>query len=368
MKFSLDRDSFAKILKKVDGVCSTRGSFAILNSCMIEARGDSIIVTGTDLDITLKVVENAHVIEEGIIIVHANRLLNTVQNLASDSTVTVTSEMTQILIEAGNFKGRIPSGDIADFPQIPSFEYNSTITLKASVFKDLIDKTMFSISKDDSRAEFTGADLVISQNGNVEMVSTDGHRLSRASASISVTGEIPAIFETGAIIPRKGLSELAKNLTDGEVTLDVSNGKIIVSCGSMMFCINLIVGQFPPFSKVIPQKLDHKAIVRRDEFMQILKRASFFTAKANTIRITMSPGRLEVSSSDKTSGEMRDFVDAEYEGSGVMAGFNWIYISEILSVLDGDNVSLEIIDMDSPAVIRDTQTDTLDYIVMPMQL
>ena len=219
MKFSLDRDTFARVLKKIDGVCSSRGSFAILNSCMIEAKGNSIIVTGTDLDITLQVVENAHIIEEGVIIINANRLLNTVQ----------------ILIEAGNFRARIPSGDVADFPAIPSFELNSALTMSASVFKDLIDKTMFSISKDDSRPVFTGALLKISQNGNVEMVSTDGHRLSRASASINVAGEFPAIFETGVIIPRKGLYELTKNIFDSEVSLDISGTKIIVNCGSMMF-------------------------------------------------------------------------------------------------------------------------------------
>ena len=368
MKFSLDRDTFARVLKKIDGVCSSRGSFAILNSCMIEAKGNSIIVTGTDLDITLKAVENAHIIEEGTVIINANRLLNTVQNQSQGVEILLTSEMNQVLIEAGNFRARIPSGDIADFPAIPTFELNSALTMSASTIKDLIDKTMFSISKDDSRPEFTGALLKISQNGNVEMVSTDGHRLSRASASINISGEFPSIFETGVIIPRKGLYELTKNLFDSQVCLDISGTKFIVNCGSTMFCINLIAGQFPDFSKVIPVKLDHKAVVKRDVFQQILKRASIFTAKANTIRLTMNPGVLEVSTFDKNSGEMRDFIDAEYEGSGVTAGFNWSYISEILSALDGEYVTLEIIDMDSPAVIRDVDTDKLDYIVMPMQL
>lgn len=368
MKFSLERDVFAKVLKRIDSVCSTRGSFAILSSCLIEAKGNSIVVTGTDLDITLRVVENADIIEEGVIVINAHRLLDTVQNQPQGSDILITSEASQILVEAGNFRARIPSGDVSEFPPITDIQIKSSIIIDAPVFKTLIDKTMFSISRDDSRADFTGALLTIFQNGCVQMVSTDGHRLSRAEANIQVNGSLPGSFENGVIIPLKGLSELTKNLFDGNINLDVSGSKLVVMYGQTTFYINLIAGQFPDFSKVIPSQLDHKAVIRRDDFQQIIKRAAIFTAKAGTIRLTMSMGKLEISTFDAKSGEMRDFVNAEYEGSGVTAGFNWRYIDDILKVIDSEFVSLEVIDMDSPAVLRDTTTDKFDFIVMPMQL
>ncbi|MBQ9816919.1 MAG: DNA polymerase III subunit beta [Proteobacteria bacterium] len=368
MKFSLERDTFARILKRIDSVCSNRGSFAILNSCMIEARDHSIVVTGTDLDITLRTVENADIIEEGAILINARRLLDTVQNQVPGCSIFMTSEGSQVLVEAGNFRARIPTSDIAEFPQIADIEAKTTLSMDALEFKDLIDKTYFSISKDDSRADFTGAFLTISENGHIQMVSTDGHRLSRAESLITINGQLPKTFVSGVIVPRKGLAELAKNLTDGNINIDTANNKFIVSIGSTIFHINLIAGQFPDFSKVIPSQLDHKAIIKREDFQQILKRASIFTAKAGTIRLTMSMGKLDISTFDAKSGEMRDFVQAEYEGSGVTAGFNWRYIDEILSVINNDYVSLEVIDMDSPAVIRDISTDNYDFIVMPMQL
>ena len=368
MKFSIDKDIFANLLKRVDGVCSNRASFAILSSCMIEARDNSIVITGTDLEIVLRIVEDANVIEEGIIIIDSHRLLETVQNLTSGMSVSVTSEPSMVVIEAGNFRARIPSGDIAEYPQIPNIESESTLNMSAAVFKLLIDRTFFSISKDDSRQDFTGAFLTISQNGAIQMVSTDSHRLSRAESTINIVGPLPQMFESGVIVPRKGLSELSKTLDTGDISLDISSNKLIVLYGRTTFYINLIAGSFPDFSKVIPVQLDHKAIIKRESFQQMLKRASIFTAKTGTIRLTMNTGRVEIANVDAKSGDMHDFVEAEYDGSGVTAGFNWRYISEILNAIDSENVSLEIIDMDSPAVIRDTNSDKFDFIVMPMQL
>lgn len=369
MKFSLYRDSFAKILKKIDSVCAIKGSFAALSSCLIEARNNRIIVTATDLDIILRIVEtSASISEEGCIMINARRLLDTVQNQAPGSEIRLTSESAQALIEAGNFKARIPTGDLSEYPSIPPFEIRNTLTMPALAFKKLIDKVYFSISKDDSRPEFTGALLSVNQNGKLMMVSTDGHRLSRAEGAIDVNGAFPDVLEAGVILPRKALAELTKNLVEGDISLDIASNKMLIHAGSMMFCSNLVAGHFPDFSSVIPPQLDHKAIVGRDDFQQILKRASIFTAKAGTIRLTMSRNQLDISTFDIKSGEMRDFVEAEYEGMGVTAGFNWRYIDEILQVIDGDRVSMEIIDMDSPAVIRDVTTDKYDFIVMPMQL
>jgi DNA polymerase-3 subunit beta len=369
MKFSLDKDTFSRVLKRIDGVCNGRGSFAILSSCMIEARDNSIIVTGTDLDITLRVVENAHVIEEGRIAINARRLLDTVQNQPANVEILVANEGSQILVSAGNFKARIPSSDINEYPKIESLSVRSSVTLDAAIFKRLINKTMFSISNDESRADFMGALLTIHENGKIQMVSTDGHRLSRAEDSISITGEINSNFNEGVIIRRKGLVELDKNIEGGEISIDIASNKFVVTSSSTTFYINLIAGRFPDFSKVIPSMLDHKAVIRRDDFQQILKRASIFTNKTTgTIRLSLSHGRIDVSTYDSKSGEMNDFIEADYEGTGVVAGFNWKYIMDILNVIDNDYVSFEIIDMDSPAVLRDVSTQTLDFIVMPMQL
>ena len=370
MKFSIDKETFMGVLKRIDGVCPAKGSsFAALACCLIEARGDEIVVTGTDLELTLRVIVNANILEEGKAIIHAHQLLDTVQCQPQDVPILISREGSQTLIDAGNFHGRISNIDISDYPQVDNLDYQECVRINALEFKSLITKTMFSISRDDSRIDFTGAFLTVKQNGKIEMVSTDGHRLSRVESMSSIVGTLNKNFETGVILPKKALSEFSKYLTDGDIGLNCVGKKVIVSMGNTTYQITAIMGQFPDFSKVIPSKLDHKAIIRRDSFQQILKRAAIFANKvAGTIRLTMSAGKLEISAFDSQKGEMRDFIEAEYEGAGVTAGFNWSYISDILGVIDNEYVSLEIIDMDSPAVIRDITTDKLDFIVMPMQL
>ena len=368
MKFSLDKDTFARILKRIESVCNSRGSFAILSSCMIEACDHSITLTGTDLDITMRIVENANIIEEGRIVINARRLLDTVQNQPANVDIFISTEGNQVLVTAGNFKARIPSGDIHEYPNIESLNVRSSVKMDASILRNLINKTMFSISNDEGRPDFMGALLTIQETGKIQMVSTDGHRLSRAEDLIEVNGELNRSFIEGVIIRRKGLAEL-KDIEDGEICIDVACNKFVVTSKTTTFYINLIAGRFPDFTKVIPSTLDHKAIIRRDDFQQILKRASIFTNKATgTIRLSMSHGRIDISTYDSKSGEMNDFIEADYEGSGVTAGFNWKYINDILNVIENDHVSFEIIDSDSPAVIRDISTQKFDFIVMPMQL
>ncbi|MBR4986950.1 MAG: DNA polymerase III subunit beta [Proteobacteria bacterium] len=377
MKFSLDRDRLARVLKRVDGVCPIRGSFQILSCCMIEAKGKTIRVTGTDYDNTLRVTEEADIIEEGTVLINSQRLLSTVQNLVKDAEVTVASEGPMILIKCGNFAARIPANDLSEYPGVPEWEVKPTLAMNAVEFRKLIDKTIFSISADDTRAEFTGAFMTITESGRIQMVSTDGHRLSRAESTVNINGVLPSPFVSGVVIHKKGLTELQKNINElqknidcADVYFDVDDSKFGVRLGDNTFYISLINGSFPDFSKVIPQNLEHRAILNREAFQQIVRRASIFTAKTGTIRVALTLNRLEITSDDqKTTSSMKDYMDVDYaEGVFVEAGFNWRYIDQILSVIDCDDVSLEILDSDSPAVIRDVSSDKVDFIIMPMQL
>lgn len=370
MKFSLDSDRLARVLKRVDGVCTNRSSFQILSSCMIEAKGNSITLSGSDLETTLRVTEDADIIEEGVILVNSQRILNTVQHLDKDAEVTLSSEVSKVYVKCGNFIASIPTNDLSEFPEIPNSEVKSTLIMSAVEFKKLIDKTIFSVSLDDTRKEFTGALMTITDAGCIQLVSTDGHRLSRAESTISINGVLPDAFRQGVIIHRKSLNELQKNIEDGDICLDIADGKLAVSVGPNTFYISLISGSFPDFTKVIPEKLDHRAVLDREMFQKIVKRASLFTGKVGTIRLALTKDRLEITSDDKSNAAgMKDHMDAEYEeGTFVEAGFNWRYIDQILTVINCDKVSLEIIDSDMPAVIRDVNSDKVDFIIMPMQL
>lgn len=368
MKFSVDRDSFAKLLKKIDSVCAKNGSFAILANCLIEAYDGQITITGTDHTFTLRVFSEANISEEGKVVVSAKVLSDTIQGLSAGTEVRLFSNGSQLQIECGNFKSRMLLADDKEYPQIPNYEASDHVTIGGQALKTLIDKISFSISKDETRPDFTGAFMTISQNGVVQLVSTDGHRLSRIEAEVTLAGSLPTGFEKGIIIIGKSLAEMSKLLTDETVRMDFIKDKFVLQSDSFRIYSNIIAGQFPDFSKVIPMNPPHKAVIRREDLMSLIRRAMTYTAKTSVVRIDLMPGKLAISSYNQNGEEMSDFVDCEYEGSGVASGFNYNYISQILSAIGCDVVSLEIVDPDSPAVLRDVTTNKLDYIIMPMQL
>lgn len=346
-----------------------------LACCHIEARENEIIVVGTDLELTLRIVVPATVLEEGKAIIHAHQLLEAVMSQPSGTQILLNVSAMMTFIDVGNYKARLTNMDINEYPQVPKMDTNPCIKMNALDFKSLIMKTMFSVSKDDTRAEFTGVSMKVSQNGQIKMASTDGHRLSCVKTTANICAALhPQFEEFGVIFPKKSLIEFNKFLTDNtdiEFGIDSSGKKIVVSFSNMTYYVTPIGSgkvQFPDYSKIIPSNIDHKAIVKRDEFMQMLRRAAVFSNKMiGTVHLEMSNGKLEIHAIDSVRGEMHDYIDAEYQGSGVKAGFNWQYIIDVLSVIDSDYVSFEVTDMDSPVLIHDVTTDTCDFLVMPMQ-
>ena len=173
MKFAIDRDVFLGVLKCVDGVCPPKGSFVSLACCHIEATNNKIVVTGTDLELTLRIVEQATVMEEGKAIIPSHQLLEIVQSQPGGAQVLISTEGTSTIITSGNFKSRLSSMDIFEYPQIQNLDAETCLKVSALEFKKLINKTRFCISKDSTRQEFTGVSMRVSQNGCVQMASTD---------------------------------------------------------------------------------------------------------------------------------------------------------------------------------------------------
>ena len=368
MKFSIEKTDFTKALKRICGVCTNKSSFQILSSCRIEARGKAVTIMATDLDITLRIVVDANVTEEGTAIVSAKHLLDTVQNQSAfDVNVETVGE--RLFVKAGNFRASIQKGLESEYPDLEFPDTDSAITIDAIQLKGLIDKTIFSISKDDSRPDFTGAFMSIDKGGLVQMVSTDGHRLSLAKASAQVDGDVPSALEQGIIIPRKGLMELAKSLIEGDALLDMNGSKLVVVSGQSTFHIKLIAGQFPNFSNVIPMSFAHECVVKRESLIGLLKRASIFAPETGLVVMSISRNMLEISTSDPHSGEMHDHIDADHDASdSVKIGFNHEYIVEALSAIDEDDVLIRLNDEESPAVIRASCDDECDFVIMPMQI
>lgn len=376
MKFTIDRDALTEVLFRVQGVCAQKSTLPILTSCLVEAHGDGYIsVQGTDLDVSISTRCPAEVAAPGRVALSAKRFFDTVKSVPGGALTLATEANHWAVLDASRVHARIAGSHPEEFPQLPAVEDGDLpVQLPAAMLLDMIEKTYFSISTDEARAAFTGAFFRVLEDRTLQMVSTDGHRLSkidRAPGEGCEIAEIPEGLARGIIVPRKGLGELRRVLDgQGLVRLGVKGDDLLVRTSSgTALAIRLIPGRFPNFANLgLPTELDHRVTVNRTVLTAALKRAGFYTAKTGNTRLTLSEGNLEVHAFDPESGELNEPIPCQYEGSGVSAGYNYRYLLEVLGVIEGDDVIIEVIDTESPTVLRDSKRDDVLFIVMPMQL
>lgn len=372
MKFTIDRDAFSDVLFRVQGVCSQKSTLPILASCLVEAHEDGrISVHGTDLDVSISTGTSADVAEPGRVALTAKRLFDTVKSVPPGPLSIETEANHWAVLDADRVHARIAGSHPEEFPQLPTIDEELPVSIPSDSLLQMIERTYFSVSTDEARASFTGAYLSLTDSGSLQMVSTDGHRLSK----LEVTPEgldpntVPAALTNGIIIPRKGLGELRRIVPkDSTVTFGVKGDDLLITNDATSLAVRLIPGRFPNFAQVIPQKLDHRVTVNRDLLTQALKRASYYTAKTGNTRLSLSKGTIEVYAFDPEAGELNEPIPCEYGGKGVSAGFNYKYLLDVLGVIEGDEVIIELIDTESPTVIRDPEREEALFIVMPMQL
>lgn len=371
MKFSIDKDVFCDVLFRVQGVCAQKSTLPILSSCLIEAHNDGRIeIHGTDLDVSVSTSCPAEVEEPGRIALAAKRLFDTVKAAPGGDVVLDTEPNHWAKVHSGRMKARMAGNHPDEFPQLPAFDDTEMVDLATSQLLDMIEKTFFSISTDEARASFTGAFLRLGENNKLQMVSTDGHRLSKVEVTPEgLDKKIPESLTRGLIVPRKGLGEIRRIIpAHGVVKLGVKGDDLLLAHDNTRLAIRLIPGRFPNFSQVIPKEAEHKLTVSRDALLAALKRAAFYTAKTGNTRLSLSEGTLEIYAFDPEAGELKEPVPCHYEGSGVSAGYNYRYLLEVLGVIEGEDLILEVLDTESPTVLRDTAREDVLYIVMPMQL
>lgn len=374
MKIRISRDQFSNELAKLQGVVSQRSTLAILSNALLEAEGNTLTMHATDIDISVSTSCECEVLEEGRVTLQAKSLFDIVKNLEQDDLELETEDNHWAKLVSGAVSCRIVGTHPDDFPQILDTSDIEMYPIGSEVLLDMIDKTLFSISTDDARPNLTGAFFKITEENQLLMVSTDGHRLSKIEASpeeFEPSGSTPDQLREGIIVPRKGLAELKKNVDvkGAELSFGLKNNNIVFKHGPMSLSVRLIDGSFPDFTQVLPKESDNKAVLQKDVFAQSLKFVSLFAnPKTSNVRLSLSDDGLELYATDPDKGEGLKTVPVDYAGSAVKAGYNYRYIQDVLGAVDGDEVTIEIIDTLSPTLIRDTTREEVLFVVMPMRL
>ena len=374
MKIRISRQTLTDELYKLQGVVSQRSTLAILSNALLEAKDGVLTLHATDLDTSVSTSCECEVLEPGRVTLQAKGLFDIVKNLQTEDIELETEDNHWAQLRAGSVNCRIVGTHPDDFPQIPNTQDVQLHAIGAPRLLEMIEKTLFSVSTDDARANLTGAFFKVTPEHTLLMVSTDGHRLSKIEITpedFDTTSSIPEALTQGIIIPRKGLNELKRTVDakGDELHFGIINNSVVFRYARTTLTVSLIEGTFPDFTQVLPQESENKAIVHRDTLIQSLKFVSLFaSSKTNNVRLSLTEDGLELYASDPDKGEGEKTVPVEYAGAPVKAGYNYRYLLDVLNVMSSDEVSVEIIDTLSPTLIREPSQPETMFVVMPMRL
>lgn len=370
MEFQIAIEELQKALGRTQGIAERKTSIPILANVLIEASAENGFVRFTtfDLDIAMISEHPAEIAVSGAVTVQAKTLFNLAR--------TITSPMVRFAVEGstanisfGSFKGQLPCLPADEYPKLPNDESASLCKVNSQALIDLISKTSFSVSKDDTRPILHGLFFEAPEQGKMRAVSTDGHRLSLMNRSVE-DGEL--VLPRGVIFPLKGLTELKKLLEEApeaESFIGFTDTSAIFKRQGLTMIMRLIDGQFPEYQEVIPQDTGSGIRINRAELMSAIRTVSnFIETRNSSIRLRLEEGNLNISASGEGCGNGTQNVAVEYSGGVVEIGFNANYIKDVLSVIDDTEIMFSITDDQSPGVIKPASSQDFVAVIMPMRI
>lgn len=370
MEFSISKNALQKELGFVQGVVEKKNTIPVLSNILIESIGEnSISITGTDLDVTIRCQTEAQVRTPGSMCVQARKLFD-IARLLPEAPVEFRGEdnnWATVKCERSNF--RIAGVARESYPEVPSFQ-STPVKLSAEIFKTFIDRTIFAITLEESRYTLSGAKFILNKSG-ARMVTTDGHRLAyieRQDLGKSARGD-----GIDALIPRKTLAELTKLTTsyEGEISLGADANHIYFEVGPRHLVSRMLAGQFPNYEMVMPKTNDKSITMDCTLLNQAVRRVALMADdRSRAVRFHIGPGVLQISSQTAEEGEARESLQVEYAGDETQIGFNAQYLQDFLGIVGNGQVALEFKDSNSQTQLRPMAEDDYDYryVVMPMRL
>lgn len=385
MEFELEQGVFLSALHKAQGVVDKKSTANVLSNVLMKATEEGTLrIVGTDFDVVLQADLPAEILQPGTACVNAKGLFDVVKNADSKAVHVRALDNDWVEITAGRSRFKIAGFNPADFPDVAVNQDARWFGVPRGVLKDIVDKTSFSVSDDETRMNLNGVFLKLSPSpeapaegpaegsaglGRFTGVSTDGHRLSRVQIDAEVAGFDGEAHE--AIVHKKGVHEL-KRLLDADGTLiDVAFGKgdVLFRSGGTTFTVRQIEDRFPDYERVIPASSPVRIEVDRARLVAAIRRIAVLTSsKTYIIKMELSPGQLAFTTSNPDYGEGRDELDVEFDGEGVVIGFNYTYLLDVLSSIRGDKVVFELSDEYGPTVITAPGEPGSLFVVMPMRI
>ncbi len=363
MKFRCERDVLVDALATAARAVSSRGgSLPVLTGILLDLRGDTLRLTGSDLDLTITVETTVAGQADGTAVLPAKLASDIARALGGGAvTVDVTDDIARLSANRSNFELRVMPAD-----EYPRFEapQGDNFDLPADRFLAALKQVVRAASTDDSRPILTGV-LVAAEAGGLRLVATDSYRLAVCDIpGVSLLAEGQSV-----LVPSRALSELQKLLGGGEaVAVQLGGREASFTVGATRLTTRLIEGDFPNYRGLIPSNHPNRLTVDRAELLDALRRVRLMAQESTPVRVSMQPDGIELVAIAQDVGEARESMDANYVGQDLTVAFNPQYLVDGVEVTPGEQVVLETIDALKPALVRPVDNEDFLYLLMPVRV
>lgn len=362
MKFRCDRDALSEALQTVQRGVSSRPGIPALTGVLIQAAGDgTLTLTTTDLEVSARLSVEVQVQEEGLALVPARLLADTVKSL-SDAPVDFEADQSQARIRCAAYEGALRLLPAEDFPSLQP-PTGIRVVADAPTFAEAVGQVARAASRDEARPVLTGVLLEVSREG-VTLVSTDSYRLAVRELVATAGGE------GKAIVPERAMSEAgraAAGIDKGEVEIFLDESQASFQAGRLTLTSRLIEGEFPNYRQLLPEAYESRLTVSRQQLLDAVKRVGLLARDTSPVRLEFNALGVKLSSSSPDLGQAVEAVEARYEGDDITAAFNPNYLADGLSAVTGETVRLEVRDGLKPGIVKG-ESDAFTYLVMPVRL
>ncbi len=377
MKVDVEKKELLRMISLVQTIAEKKASMSQLVNLLFIAENDRLKIFATDLEISFTSETNAQVIESGSIAVHAKNLFEIVKEL-SDGIVSLKSiDNSRLQIQQKKFVSKIMGTNPDSYPSFPVHGNYEFTKIQKIVFLEMINKTIFCVSNDDTRYHLNGVYFeknYVDDKIKYRTVATDGHRLSLVDKTVDSENNYANTSNSknyGVIIPRKGVYEINRLLETVEnyVEVAIEGSQFIVKGGNSVLLIRLIEGKYPNYQMLIPKEIKYRMYLQREIFLGSIKRVGLLASqKSKCIVIQISSGKMEISTTNPEMGDAIEEIELQYTQEPLKFTMNYKYLIEVLTALESEIVDISVKNLDTPILFTNHNEQAVTCVIMPMQL
>lgn len=364
MKFTCEKSNLQEGISIAQKAVTGKSTMPVLQGILLKASNSSIILTGSDIDLSIETKIKADIFEEGEIVVDSKIFGEIIRKLPNDIIEISTKDNNSIEIICQKSKFTLIHMNAKDFPELPTINENTIFQVPQSILKNMIKSTIFAVAQEETRPILTGLLFEI-KDKKLNLVALDGYRLAVKSEYIDSESTI------SAVIPGKTLNEVSKILeeTDEKVNITFTPNHILFTIGETKIVSRLLEGEFIKYKSIIPDEYNLKVIAKRSELLGCIERASLMGKDGNTNLIKLDiQGENMIITSNSQLGMVREELSIILQGQPLQIAFNSKYLIDALKIMDEEEIVMELSSSVTPCIIKNNELNNCTYLVLPVRL